>query len=266
MSGSVWEEIKRPFYQIAAQDSRNLKQSFNRVGFDWGEKEADKNIDNPGRAIGKAATSAALWWLGANGAEAAAPAAGAAAGAGAAGSAAGTAALTAAEIAAEQAAQIAAEEAAKQALSQGGQGILQTGAQETASQGLLQGSVNTVPVANTTMEAGLMDTGYTPSSFWNALNNPKASAVSAANRGLGTSMSQTGLLSSGSGTGKGGMLATQMGMKMMAPEQQPPPQAPPPRQQASPEPLATPYGNGLLTHEQMTEEQKRMLRARGLIR
>src|SRR6185437_12464374 len=57
-------DYKKPFEQVAAQDSRNLADLFNKVGFQGAEDEAKHNVQNPGRAITKSAISAALWYLG----------------------------------------------------------------------------------------------------------------------------------------------------------------------------------------------------------
>lgn len=83
-----------------------------------------------------------------------------------------------------------------------------------------------------------------------------------------------GLLSSGSSSGKSGILAKQVGMNMLQGQQQPQqrPMAAPP-QQGQQEPLRMPYGspygtsagNSLGIQQPLTEEQKRMLRARGLL-
>src|SRR5690348_5213637 len=57
-------DYKKPFEQVAAQDSRNLADIFNKVGWQGAEDEAKHNVQNPGRAITKAAEYAALWYLG----------------------------------------------------------------------------------------------------------------------------------------------------------------------------------------------------------
>lgn len=109
-------------------------------------------------------------------------------------------------------------------------------AQQAAQQALAQGAGTTV--ANTTVQPGLLDK-----------------------------------LVSGSGTGKGGLLAQQMGMRMLAPQGQQPMPQPGPRTQGSMEPLRNPYASqqggpyGTAAGNSMgmlTEEQKRKLRAQGI--
>jgi hypothetical protein len=251
-----------PFYKVAQQDSRNLADFFNKVGFQKGEDEAKYNVKNPGHAISTAAEYALAGYLGSL-------MAGGEAGAGAAGNAAAPVVDESAGLlmsAGSNAATLAEQQAAEQALQQ---------ALQQAPQGL----------ANT-MEAGLTDTGYTPSSLLNAFKNPGATAVSAANRALGTSASQTGLLGKltvGSGTdkaakgllngggGKGSNMAQQMGMRMLFDQQQPQmPQSPPPRQ-GPVEPLPRPYNQGpygtssgnSMGMPSMDEEMKKKLRAMG---
>jgi hypothetical protein len=235
-----------PFYKVAQFDSRNLLQLGKALGIKPLEQEASYNVKNPGHAISTAAEYALGGYLGSllgggEAAGAAAPAVDESAGL----------AMNAGGAAGTTAGQLASQQAAQQALAQ------------AAPQGL----------ANT-MEAGLTDTGYTPSSLWNALSNPGASSVSAANRALGTSASQTGLLgnlTSGGSTGKGGMLAQQMALKLMQPQGQPQQPMGHPSQGGSMAPLANPYG----TPQQgpygtpagnsigFTEEQKKKLRAMG---
>lgn len=161
----------------------------------------------------------------------------AAAGAGAADAAAGAAGASAAGTATAE------ELAAQQALAQ------------AAPQGL-----------GNTLDASLANTGYTPSSLWNALNNPSATAISAVNNNTGAGISQTGLLGSGSSTGKGaGLLASQLGMKMIQPQQ---PQAPMGHPMGggggSSAPLPQPYGTTAGNSLGFTEEQKKRLRAMGV--
>lgn len=242
MSGGDW---KKPFYAVAKQDSRNMAKLGNALGWDWLEQEGKKNVENPGRAVGKAATSALLWYLGG-------PAWGG--GSGAAGSAAGTTA--------EEAAKIAAEEAAKEAAKQEALNSAQYAMQE----GLLSGTSQAPQGFANTMEAGLMDTGYVPSNLWQAAKNSgspggllqnvqswgKQQATEAGNGSLLNRM--------GANAGdKRSMFAAQQGMRMMQPKQRHS-QPPPPPQPQEPPPMIQPYGGsggpygGLLG---MSEEEKR---------
>jgi hypothetical protein len=187
----------------------------------WLEQEGNRNVDNPGRAVGKAATAAATWWLGNYGAE------------GLLGTA-GQAGASAAQQAAQQAAEEAAKQAAMQAAMQGG---------EQAAIQIPQGLMNT-------MEAGMMDTGYTPSSLFQAIKNTgqttplqqnllnfgKQQMVNAQNGSMAN-----GLLSNMGDSKSAQMMKMGSGL-MDPPQQQPMPMAPPPRQQAPQEPLPMPYG------------------------
>lgn len=64
MSGGGWDEIKRPFYQVAQKDSQNLKHLGQKWNIGFLEDEAAHNEKNPGRAITKAAEYAAMGYLG----------------------------------------------------------------------------------------------------------------------------------------------------------------------------------------------------------
>lgn len=238
------DQLKEPIYKVVRQNLRDVKWVNNAVGGpQWAEDEANRGIQNPGYALTRGAEAAASGYAAATGLGGLLGGAGSAGAAGADAAVAGSA-TTAQELAAQQAAQQALEQAAQQTAAQAPQGF-----------------------ANT-MEAALTDTGYTPSSLLNAFNNPSATTISAMNRGLGTGISQTGLLSSGSSTGKGGLLAGQMGMQLLNAGQQRPqmPMSPPPRG-GNMEPLNTPYsqnafgpGGNSLGGQYLTEEQKRRLR------
>lgn len=159
--------------------------------------------------------------------------AGAAYGAGA-GAAAGAGALTAEEIAAQQAAQLAAQQAAQSGMAGG---------------------------ANT-MEGGLLDTGYTPSSLKNAVTLGPGSG-----QGMGTTMANygRGLLSNAtapSATKAASKMATNMGAQgLMAQGQQQPQRTPMLGQSQQQQPMQM-YGSqgGMYG---MDEETKRKLRAMG---
>lgn len=219
----IWDEIKKLLYKPVKQDSRNLEKLGQKWNIPWLENEANRNVDNPGRAVGKAAGAAATWYLG-----------GLLGGAGgAAGQAAGT---TAAEVAAQQAAEEAAKQAAMQAAMQGG---------EQAAIQVPQGLMNT-------MEAGMMDTGYTPSSLFQAIKNTGQTTPLQQNLlNFGKQQmvnAQNGSMMNGLLGNMGDKRSTEM-MKMGSGlldggQQQKPMMAPPPRQQASPEPLPMPYGPG----------------------
>jgi hypothetical protein len=233
VSGGGWKE---PFYKVAKNDSRNLEWLGNAVGWQGLENEAKHNKENPGRAITKAAEYAALYYLG--GAAAGAMGGGAAAGGGA------------AEAAGTTAAQAAAEQAAIQGAEQGGYGMAAdyaAGAAPEASGLLSQSaapvtdlSLNTVPVKDASTQAGLLD---------------KARLAFSGGKGGATS------------TKAGSSIATQYGLGLLNQRPQQAPMAPGrPAPQASNEPLhyayGTPQGNSL-GMSQLTEEQKRKLRAQG---
>lgn len=105
----------------AAQDSRNIRDFANKIGWQGLEDEANHNVQNPGRAITKAGINAALWMAMPGGGEIGDAVQG------------GGAALGDAE-----------QELASQTLQQGltnslQQGIAQQAAQQATSQGLEQG-------------------------------------------------------------------------------------------------------------------------------
>jgi hypothetical protein len=128
--------------------------------------------------------------------------------------------------------ELAAQQAAQQALQQGGAGIL-GGAPVTD----LSTMGNTVPVKDLSTQAGLLDKSRLA-------------------------------LSSGSSSGKSGLLAQQLGMKMLQPQGQQQPMPAPRPQGGSMEPLRSPYGQPYGTSSGnslglLTEEQKKKLRAQG---
>lgn len=220
---SFWDELKELLYKPVKQDSRNFEKLGQAWNIPWLEQEGNRNVDNPGRAVGKAAGAAATWWLG-NGLL------GGAAGA------AGQAGTSAAEIAAKQAAEEAAKQAAMQAAMKGG---------EQAAIQIPQGFMNT-------MEAGMMDTGYTPSSLFQAIKNTGQTTPLQQNLlNFGKQQmanAQNGSMMNGLLGNFGDNKSAQM-MKMGSGlldggQQQQPMMAPPPRQQAPAEPLPSPYGPG----------------------
>ena len=252
------EGLKDLLYKPVEQDSRNMAKLGNALGWDYLEQEGKENVGNPGRAVGKAAAHAATWYLGSGlgemgaGASQMAPAA-------------TEAAVT---TAAEQAAAKTAEELAREAATQGFE-------QSLMPQGF-----------GTTMEAGLMDTGYTPSSLWNAAKNmpgnmPKTimgpQSEFQVGQGMGQTMQNYGQGMMGRMTSPGFKqnlsknMMTRQGMGMM--NQQPPQPPPPQPYQRPPEAQMQPM-YGMNQHETgmgmqqpgmgMDEEElKRRLRAAG---
>jgi len=240
---------KEPFYKVARQDSRNMAKIGNALGWDWLEQEGKRNTDNPGRAIGKAAQYAATWYLGG-------PAWGAA----------GSGASAAGTTAAEEATKVAAEEAAKQAALEMAQQEMLNSAQYAGQRGLLSVGEQAIPqgVANT-MEAGLMDTGYTPSSLWNALryggNSGQSVGKTLANYGTTKFNNAVQGLKNGGGQKFAKRYATQQALGMLnpQPQQRPAPYQPPPQEEYQPQPL---YGSGGGIYG-LTEEEKQRLRQMG---
>lgn len=273
MSSGVWEDLRKPVDQVTTRASQNAKH----LGQDWNiqylEDEGAKNEKNPGRAYGKAAQAVAAWYLGGllggSGGAAGSSAGGAAA------SGAGEAAGAVAETAAQEMARKAAEEALKQELLNSAQyasqqGLL-SGAGETASQGF-----------GNTMEAGLLDTGYTPSNLGYAFKN--SSMLKGGSPSLGQNLQNFGsqrmteaqngaMLNRAMAPGSGARdYAFRQGVNMMQPEEQPRQQSQPFRYEPQEQqPIygqsgqGGPYG-GLMGGEiygQMSEEEKRRLRAMG---
>lgn len=106
-----------------------------------------------------------------------------------------------------------------------------------------------------TMESALMDTGYTPSSLYNAFKYGPESGQS-----MGTTMQNygRGLMDRATSPGAreaAGRYAFKQGMGMMSEPNQPPPPPPPPPRPQQQQPI-TPY-------MQLTEEQKMQLRQMG---
>jgi hypothetical protein len=270
-------DIKKPFEQVAAQDSRNLADLFNKVGFQGAEDEAKHNARNPGRAITKASINAALWYLGGAAGDALGGGGGAAANAGA------TAGETTADaLAASQAFGNMAGATTEQLMQQ----AIQNAALEQA--GAAGGQL--VSGAAGDVGKGLLDT-YAPKAFQGAAQaakeapsggllsnaayralvpgvNPEQAQMLAAQtgdfgpEGLGMTMQSAGTaqglspaqqalakyggnyLGANAGTsGKVGNLALQMGLKSLQPQQQQRPGSPPP-QQGPITPLPMPYQNG----------------------
>jgi hypothetical protein len=114
------------------------------------------------------------------------------------------------------------------------------------------------------MEAGV-GAGTTASTAINVAEQQAAQqAMQTAASGVIPKAGLLDTLASGSSTGKGGLLAQQMGMKMLTP-QQPPQQMPMARPQGGGQqaPLTNPYGTSAGNSMGLTEEQKRRLRAQG---
>lgn len=272
MSGGGW---KKPFEQVAAQDSRNLADFFNKVGWQGAEDEARHNVRNPGRAITKAAEYAVGGYLGslAAGGEAA----GAADAAGAAGGAAGEGAYGA--LTAEQIAQNLAPIAAGENV--GTAGILAAGSPEAAGNAGILSSLSSAKdslgtgIANTAYRSMVPGVGSQQADMLAAQTGPfgpygLGQTMQAASGAQGLSPAQSlygqyaGKLMSGVGSAKGKQLALQMGMKALAPQQ---PRAMPqgaPAPQGQQQPLSNPYQNSLTMNQgNLTEQQKARLRAMG---
>lgn len=251
---------KEFIYDIVRKDSQNASHLGKALGWDWLEEEGKRNTKDPSAALRKAAISAATWYAGG-------ALGGAGAGAGtAAGEAAAQTALTAgSQMTAEQLSQIAMQEMASEGLSQAAQqGITEAGS------GLLsnapQGFANT-------MEAGLTDSGYTPSSLLNAFKNANATNNTSLTQNLqnygGQKVmeAQNGSLLNRMGSNLGNkknMAAINAGRNLLTPQPQQQPMPGRPAPQGQQEPLGTPYGQQQLSQAaRLTEEQKRMLRMKG---
>lgn len=61
---SFWDELKELLYKPVKQDSRNFEKLGQMWNIPYLEQEGNRNVDNPGRAVGKAAGAAASWYLG----------------------------------------------------------------------------------------------------------------------------------------------------------------------------------------------------------
>lgn len=233
LGGAQPQEIME---ELTKRGGRGVQSAGSRMNMPWLENMGRESVQDPAKTIAKASTAVGSWWLG-NGLGGlmgeAAPAASTAADT--ASLVAPTAAQTA-SLTAEQMATMSAEELAKYMASQAPQGF-----------------------ANT-MEAGLMDTGYTPSSLLNAARYGPGSGQS-----FGQTMGNYGQGLMGKMTSPGfrqeaaRRYAMRQGMDMMTPEQ--PVQAPPQRFQQPQEPLRNPYQTGV--EQELTEEEKQRLRAMG---
>ena len=255
--GNIGDELKKPLYKIVKQDSRNTAWLGNALGWQGLEDEANKNVANPGRAVGKAAASAAAWYLGAL--------------AGAGGADAGAAADTggaAADAAIPMTGMFA---------NAGGAGINSLTQQQLADMAI-QAANQQAPASSSLLgnTAGLMKSSLLdPAPGVTLPGHGIGAAVDSAliNNGGGQAASYLNSLLGRSGVmgGSAGSKGTQlglMGLQMMQPHT-PPPQGMPQRaggqqdQGPLPLPYGSPAGNSLGTDMPLSEEQKRRLRAMG---
>lgn len=248
--------------KVAAQDSRNIRDFADAIGWDWLEEEAKTNVDNPSRAMRKAAIAAATWYAGG--------ALGGAAGGGA-----GNAAGTAANVGVQGASDIAPYAA---------ESIAQSMAQFGLTDPSMMASVEQVLANGAEQGGGLLSggqQGLMPSSMDMA---PVVERSFNANQVPVTDMSkQAGLLDKARFMmSKGGPMDAQKmqmgmaGMNMMSPEQ-PQMQMPPPRpmQNQQEGPLPAPYNQGVAPGQNslgllgkdpsmLSEEEKKRLRMMGV--
>ena len=246
----LFKAAKKGAYQVAKQDSDNMEGIGRKLGWDWLTQEAQRNQQNPGRAIGKAAVTAATIYGG-----------GLLGGAGGAGGAAANAAGTGVSGVGpvmSGTAYEAAIEAAKQAAANGGTGLLQSGT--AASNGLLPYGGELASVGDANAAGGLLG-GSSPQSVHIA-HNTAFDALKNANsfgEGMGNlkSWAMDGYKSPMSMSGKDAMMGMQ-GLQMMEGQQQPQPMAPPPRP-AAPPPQSDFRGYGSDPLANMSEEDKRKL-------
>lgn len=130
---------------------------------------------------------------------------------------------------------------------------------------------------NSTMESGLMDTGYTPSNLYQAFNNANSANGTPLEKNMGQWADQmkTDLLNGSMKNRVGSNLQNQnklsmmrMGSGMMNPQPQQQTAMPPPRQQVSSEPLQRPYHRPPPGQDprlaMLSEEEKQRLRAMGV--
>ena len=244
------EEINKPHYKIISEVSRFAAKTGDKWGWDFQKEEGEKNADNPGRAITKAAPYVLGGLFSAFGG-------GAAAGANAAGA------------GAEAAGTVAAEEAAKQAALELAKQEMLNSAQYAAQEGLLS---STAPTVGSGLLGGQGGVG-----MGSTMSMAPGPGVVAPGKQfaamLDTAAINSGVPNAAPGywnpmVGKSGAqkFAMKQGLSMMSPQQQQQPPAPPPRQQQSnyqPEPMQMPYGDpygGLLG---MSEEEKMRLRMMG---
>src|SRR6185369_11349301 len=61
---NVADDLKNPLYKVTAEGSRGARDVFNKLGWQNFENEADRNVSNPGHAIGQAAKYTAMYYLG----------------------------------------------------------------------------------------------------------------------------------------------------------------------------------------------------------
>lgn len=207
-----------PLYRLVKQDSRNAAWLGNAIGWQGLEDEANRNVQNPGRALTKAAISAATWYLGG--------AAGGYLGGGSDAANAGAASTDAAESGGTLALNSAGTAASP---------YMTQAAQQTAMQ--YAGGIDPETAAGAggmSVAQNGIGPGTLLNQFRGAVNNP--SSLLSSNSGLLSN------LSSGSSSGKAGNLALQMGLKSLAPQQPQGPMPAPPRQQQDNTPLPLPYG------------------------
>lgn len=243
---------KKATYGMVKQDSDNMEGIGRAIGWDWLTEEAQRNQKNPGRAIGKAAVTAATIYggglLGGAGAGAGS-AAGNAAGAGVSGVgpvASGTA-YDAALLAAQQAA---------------GNGAVQSG--NAAANGLLGYGGELASVGDANAAGGLLggssptNAGIAHNTAFDAIRYSNGFADAAGNIGR---WATDGAKSPMGMSGKDAQLGMQ-GLQMMQPQQEPQRPAPPPPPAAPPPQSSfTGYGMANDPFAGMTDEQKRKLLA-----
>lgn len=205
--------LKNPLYWLIKQDSRGAAELGRATGWDFLRDEGKHNQENPGRALGKAATSAALWYLG------------------------GPAAASGAESAGGQVAMQAAGDAEQELANQAIQQAMQQGAQQSAMQlaeQIPQGYANT-------MESALIDTGYTPSSLRGLLTNGPGSG------NMPQAMMNYTKNAATSDVAK--KLAVRQGLGLLSQPQQPRPQPPPMYRAPERAEPVIPYGGDLTDEE-----------------
>jgi hypothetical protein len=253
--------LKRLLYKTVKQDSRNMGDLGNKLGWDWLEQEGKQNVENPSRALRKSAITAASMY------------AGGLLG-GATGGAAGATEVAASE-AAKQAAQVAAQEAAKQAAAEAAKqsvgGLLsQASTQVTAN--AVPGLLSTGPTSQAAMlaqqNAGLGFSGLARTADSAATAQGLSPYEQFAGNAMGYMDKAGGML------GRYGKTAGKMNqvMGLLSPQENPPPMAPPPQQQMQQEaPSFAGYGGGPGDMQKMLDDpnlppelrQKLMMMMRG---
>lgn len=255
----LFKLAKKGAYSVAKQDSDNMEGIGRKLGWDWLTQEAQRNQQNPGRAIGKAAATAASIYAGGllgGGAGGAATTAGDAVGTGVAGAGPVTSG-TAYEASLQAAKTLAEQQAAQQA------------ATEAAMKGLLgyQGELASVGEANA---AGGLLGGSSPTSAGIA-HNTAFDAVKNAN-GFGDAMGNLGRWATDGAKSPAGMsgkdaMTGLQGLQMMQSPQEQRPMAPPPRPSAPAQAPSfggyqmSPIGSSSDPFAGMSEEDKRKLLA-----